>query len=96
MKFVHISVHFEYGKAIEEILDARGVGDYVRYSMIESKDIEGKHFGTQVFPGNASVIQALVDEEVVEDLFEELEKFRKKKMSRHHLRAVVLPIEKII
>ncbi len=96
MKFVHISVHFEYGKAMVEILDSHGVCDYVRYSMIESKDIEGKHFGTQVFPGNASVIQALVKEDVIEELFKELKEFKNKKMSRHHLRAVVFPIEKII
>ncbi len=96
MKFIHISFHFEYGGVIEKILDSNEVKDYVRYPMIESKDCDGKHFGTQVYPGNASVIQAMVEEEKIEKLFAELEDFKTEKKSHHHLRAVVLPLEREI
>lgn len=93
---MHISFHFEYERAIEEILDKYEVNDYVRYSMIDSKDIEGKHFGTQVFPGNASVVQALVEEEKIDGLCADLKEFKNKKMSRHHIRVIVFPVEKCI
>ncbi len=96
MKLVHLSFHFEYNQVIERILDRHQVEDFVRYSMIESKDCDGKHFGTQVHPGNASVVQALIEEENLDDLLEDLEEFKKEKKSHHHLRAVVLPVERVL
>ncbi len=93
MKLVHITFHFEYADAIERIVDRHGVEDFVRYPMVDSKDVEGKHYGTQVFPGNAAVIQAQVPDEKVEPLLEDLGRFREEKRAHRHLQALVLPIE---
>ena len=93
MKLVFISFHFEYSEEIEAILDRHDIQDFVRHPMLESKDIDGKHFGSQVFPGNSSVVQALVDEERLPALTEELKAFREAKDSHRHLQAFVLPIE---
>ncbi len=93
MKFMHITFHFEYSEAIEEILDKYQIRDFVRYPRVESKDSDGKHFGNQVFPGHSAVIQAQVPEEKVEQLFTDLKQFKEDRKSHQHLEAVVLPIE---
>ncbi|RQD57571.1 MAG: hypothetical protein D5R98_09045 [Desulfonatronovibrio sp. MSAO_Bac4] len=93
MKLVHISFRFEYSDDIDFILDKQGITDFVRYSMIEGKGQDGKHFGTQVFPGSFTVVQARVDDDQVKKLFRDLDEFRLRKKSHEHLRAMVLPVE---
>jgi len=94
MKLMHITIHFEYSDAIEAILDNHEIRDYARYAMREGKDRDGKHYGSQVFPGNTTIFQAQVPEEKVEDVFADLKKFRDAKPSHQHLEALLLPVEK--
>ena len=94
MKLLHLSFHFEYAETIEPLLDRHGIGDYARYSMVEGKDGDGKHFGTQVFPGNVTVIQAQVPDEKVEALLKDLQAFRRAKDAHRHLQALILPVER--
>lgn len=94
MKLLHLSFHFEYADIIERILDQHEVSEYARYSMVEGKDRNGKHFGTQVFPGNVTVIQAQVPEDKIDALFEDLQAFREEKDAHRHLQVLVLPIER--
>lgn len=96
MKFVQIAVHFEYTDFIDAVLDRHQVIDYVRYPMVEGKDQEGKHFGSQVFPGNFTVYQAQVRQDMLDDLFSEMEHFRTDKPAHNHLQAIVLPIERCL
>ncbi|MDY0169464.1 MAG: hypothetical protein RBS80_23180 [Thermoguttaceae bacterium] len=94
MKLVAITFHFEYTDAVEAILDRHGIADYVRFPMIEGKDSDGKHFGSQVFPGNSSVVHAQVPEETLDAFLEELARFRDAKPAHRHLEALVLPVER--
>ncbi len=94
MKLVAITFHFEYTEAIEDILDRHGIADYVRFRMMEGKDAEGKHFGSQVFPGNSSVVHAQVPEDTLDAVLDELRRFRDAKPAHRHLQALVLPIER--
>ncbi len=94
MKLMHITVHFEYSDAIEAILDQHEIRDYARYSMREGKDRDGKHYGSQVFPGNTTIFQAQVPEEKVDGIFAELKTFRDAKPSHRHLEALLLPVER--
>ncbi len=94
MKLVAVTFHFEYTEAIEAILDRHGIADYVRFPMMEGKDAEGKHFGSQVFPGNSSVVHAQVPEDALDALLDELARFRDAKPAHRHLEALVLPIER--
>ena len=96
MKFLHLTFHFEYQERIEAILDRHGVTDFVRYPMIEGRDCDGKHFGTQVFPGNTSVVQALVEEDTVDGLLDDVRAFRDEKQTHQHLQAAVLPVEHML
>ncbi|MFP4391877.1 MAG: PG0541 family transporter-associated protein [Desulfohalobiaceae bacterium] len=92
MKLVQISFRFEYSDAVEHILDRQGIQDFVRYPLIEGKGLDGKHYGTQVFPGNFTVVQAQVPEERLQSVLEDLQEFRQAKDSHKHLQALVLPI----
>lgn len=94
MKLMQITVHFEFADAITAILDRQGISHYVRYPMISGKDREGKHYGTQVFPGNITVIQAQTPDSAIDALFCGLKAFRDEKRAHRHLEAFVLPIER--
>ncbi|WP_028574071.1 PG0541 family transporter-associated protein [Desulfonatronovibrio hydrogenovorans] len=93
MKLVQISFRFEYTDVIEAILDECDVQDYIRYPMVEGKGSDGKHFGTQVFPGSFTVVQARVDNEEIEGLLKTLQAFRLEKKAHHHVRAMVIAVE---
>ncbi|WP_052507131.1 PG0541 family transporter-associated protein [Desulfonatronovibrio magnus] len=93
MKFVHISFRFEYTDNIDALLDKHRIDDYVRYPMVEGKGQDGKHMGTQVFPGNFTVIQARVEPDQFPGLMSDLQEFRSSKSSHQHLRVMVLPVE---
>lgn len=94
MKLVSIWFHFEFSDRVERIVDEAGIQHFVRFSMIEGKDTDGKHYGTQVYPGNVSVIQAQVSEENLEELMQQLGAFKREKEAHQHLQALVLPIER--
>ncbi len=93
MKFLHITFHFQFSENIEAILDKHEIRDFIRVPMVEGKDRDGKHFGSQVFPGNSSLIQAQVAEEKVDPILRDLKKFQEEKLSHRHLEALVLPVE---
>lgn len=94
MKLLHITFHFEYWESIEVILDRNGISDFVRIPMVEGKDLNGKHYGDQIFPGNSSIVQAQVTEEVLGNLLADLQAFKEEKDSHRHLQALVLPVER--
>lgn len=96
MKFIHISFHFEYAEDIEEILDGHDLENYVRYSMVEGRDEDGKHFGTKAFPGNVSVVQAQVPDDKAGALLEELRSFKESRTARRHIRVLTLPVEGVL
>jgi len=79
---------------IEQLLDEHEVVDYIAYPMLEGRDEEGRHNGTQVYPGNFTAVHAQVTEDTIDPIFQALERFRGEKRAHHHLEAVVLPIER--
>ncbi len=93
MKLLHISFRFEYLEMIERILDRHELTDFVRYPMIHGRDSDGKHYGSQVFPGNMIVVQAQVPPERIDALLGDLQIFREEKPAHRHLQALVLPVE---
>jgi hypothetical protein len=94
MKLVQVNFHFEYSDVIDDIVENNGVTQYVRHPRIVGYDSEGKHDGTQVFPGNTAVIQALVEDDRVDALLTKLAHFRAEKRAHQHLEAFVMPVER--
>jgi len=96
MKFVHITVHFEFAEEIEDALSRCGVQDYVAYPKAIGSDVEGKHDGTQVFPGHFSVFEVLADEDCISGLMDELRHFKQANHAHEHMRAAVMPVETLV
>ena len=94
MKLVQVSFHFEYTDEIEEILDRHRLAHWVRHPRIEGRNVEGKHAGTQAFPGNISIVEARVDDECLEAFLDDLRTFRDEKHAHRHVEALVLPVER--
>ena len=94
MKLLHLTFHFEFTERIEAILDAREVRNYVRIPMVPGKDRTGKHQGTQVHPGNVTIIQAQVPEDVLDGLMDDLSAFRRERQTHRHLEAIAWPVER--
>ncbi len=93
-RLVHIFHRFEFKEAVETILDRHGIESFVRMPMAEGRDKDGKHHGSQVFPGNMSLVQALVDDERVDDLLEGLRRFKESRPAHEHLRVAVVAVER--
>lgn len=92
MKLVMITYRFEFAERIEAILDAHEIGNFVRLPMVEGADADGKHYGTQVFPGNESLVQAQVSDDALDGLLEDLRAFRDEKPAHAHVTAAVLDV----
>lgn len=96
MKLLIVNFHFEYADDVEAILDRHGVASYVRYPMMEAKDRDGKHYGTQTFPGNTSIMHARVEDGEVDAVLADLRRFREQRTAHAHVEAIVLPIERVL
>lgn len=94
MKLVHITFHFEFAGEIEQILDEHEVANYVRVPMVEGKDDEGKHQGTQVHPGNVTLVQAMVAPDRLDGLMDALNEFRQARQTHEHIQALVLDVQR--
>ncbi len=92
MHLVQITFHFEFWEKIEPILDECRINHFVLFPAVRGKDSEGKHYGSQIFPGSVSVVQAQVKDEDLDGLFDALESFRRQRQAHRHLEAVVLDI----
>jgi len=94
MKLLHLSFHFEFSDTIEEILERHEIRDFVRYPMIHGKDREGKRFGSKVFPGNVTVVQAQIPDDKLDQVLDDLESFKQEKEAHQHIQGLVLPVDK--
>ena len=94
MKLVQITFRFEFADAVERILARHDINRFVRWPMIEGEDSDGRAYGTKVYPGSITVINARVPEERVDDLMDDLQEFRMEREAHRHLDAVVLPVER--
>lgn len=96
MKLLHLSVQVQYTDLVEAILGGEGLRMWARYRRIGGRDADGRHEGSQAFPGSLTVIQAQLPDERVEAVLDALQEFRREKSSHRHLEALVLPVEQRI
>lgn len=96
LKVVHCSVQSQYVEAVDDILSAHGVRDYVRHPRAQGRDAEGPHRGDKIFPGNIASFWAYVPTDRLEALLDDLRSFREASEAHAHLRAAVLPVEQIL
>jgi hypothetical protein len=96
MKLLHVTLQFQYAEEIEGLLAERGVVDLVRHPRVAGRDRDGRHDGSQAFPGHMAAIQAFVPEGQVAPLLEDLRAFRDAKPAHAHLRAAVLSVDETL
>lgn len=96
MRWLQLTFQSQYREPVEAILERHGLPHRVRHHRIAGRDRDGRHEGSQAFPGQVSLIEGRVPEEALDGLLEELEAFRKAKTAHEHLEAVVLPVERWI
>jgi hypothetical protein len=94
MKLLHVTFRFEFLQDVQDILDGHDVAAYVRLPMAQGADVDGRHFGSKVFPGHVSLLQATVDDEDVDALLDDIEAFRTARDAHNHLQALVVPVER--
>lgn len=96
MKLVLVTFQFQYAEEIETLLAKHGIVDLVRHPRIAGRDRDGRHDGSQAFPGHMAAIQAFVEEGRTEPLLDALRAFRDAKPAHAHLRAAVLPLDETL
>lgn len=96
MKLLHLTFRHEFSDVVEGILDRHGISDFVRHPMIQGRDRDGKHYGSKVYPGSITLVQALVEDRNIQGLLEDLGAFRGEKASHAHLRAALVPVETLL
>lgn len=93
MKLVQITFQVQYTDQIGEILRAIEPARWVTHSRVAGRDSDGRHEGSQAFPGSLALAQAVLPNDAVTGLLEALRTFREEKRAHRHLQAVVLPVE---
>jgi hypothetical protein len=94
MKLLHITFRFEFADAIQRILERHDIDRFVRWPMIEGEDRDGRAYGTKVYPGSVTVVNAQVPDDRVDAVLDDLQDFRAEREAHHHLEALVLPVER--
>ncbi len=94
MKLLHLSVHVQYTERLEALLRENGLRVWTCYQRVAGRDSDGRHEGSQAFPGRLTVIQAQLEDDLVDPVLEALEEFRQSKRAHRHLEALVLPVER--
>lgn len=94
MKQVQVTVQSEYADLIREIFEQQEINYYVLIPRAEGRNRDGRHEGTQVFPGTLMLALVRVADDRVDSLLEKLREFRDEKAAHRHLEALVLPIDK--
>jgi hypothetical protein len=94
MKLVLITYRFEYNEPLERILSEHGLQDFIRNPRVEGSDVDGKHYGSKIYPGHMAMVWAQVADDDVDALLEDIESFKKAKQGREHVTALVLGVER--
>ena len=94
MKLVHLSFQVQYADPVERLLERHRLKNWVRYGRIAGHDRDGRHDGSQAFPGNVTAVQVLVPDDRLDGLLDDLEDFRNAKRVHRHLVAAVMPVER--
>ena len=79
MKMAMISYNSAIETEVMEVMENCGVENFTRWRQVQGKgEISGAHFGTDVWPGENSVIFTAIADEKVKDLVKCIVKLRLK------------------
>lgn len=96
MKLVRITVQVQYTGDIERILVDRQLPAWTCQRRVAGRDLDGRHEGSQAFPGSITAFDVRTPDDRVDDLLAALEQFRDARPTHRHLEAYVLPVERTL
>lgn len=96
MKLVMIFCTGACDQRLRDLIESRGVHAYTEIPEVLGAGTTGKHFGTRAWPGASSVILTAVETGKADELMAALADFSKRCLPEQGVRAVVLPVEKML
>ena len=95
MKMVMISYNSAIESEVMDIFKKCDIENYTKWTQVQGKGkTSGPHLGSEVWPGENSVIFTAIEDEKKEALLEYIKKLRVK-LGKEGVKAFVLPIEEI-
>ncbi len=100
MKLVLIIFNFIYDEPIRAMIERLRIPGFTEVPKVFGTGESGRRFGTHAFPGHDTMLLAVVPEEQVPCLLEEIGKFKQglaDRSKRHGgVKAFVLPVERAV
>ena len=81
---------------VRELLDEHHLEGYTELSDVRGSGTTGKRLGTRAYPGSSCMVFVVVEGSKVDELLEALETFCRRCSGAEGVRALVLPVEKLI
>lgn len=95
LKMLMIVYNSAINSEVMEILEKSGIEGYTRWTEVQGKgENSGSHFGTEVWPGENSVIFCSTENEKTLDLLNQIKSLRAK-LGKEGIKAFAWPITEI-
>ena len=95
MKMVMISYNSAINSEVMEVLERRAVGSYTKWIQVQGKgETSGSHFGSEVWPGENSVLMIAIDDNEKDKLIEGIKELRQR-LGKEGIKAFVWSLEEI-
>ena len=93
MKMVMISYNSAINSEIMEVLDKCGIANYTKWAQVHGKGkTSGPHLGSEVWPGENSVILTAIEDNKAEDLLKCVKELRVR-LGKEGVKAFMWPID---
>ncbi len=96
MKLLMIFCTGACDQKLRDLVESLGVHAYTEIPEAMGAGSTGKHFGTRAWPGASSVILTAVESAKADELMSALADFSKRCLPEQGVRAVLLPVEKLL
>ena len=95
VKMVMISYNSAINSEVMELLEKCGIRNYTKWTQVQGKgETSGSHFGSEIWPGENSVLAIAIEDNEKNKLIEGLKNLRQK-LGKEGIKAFVLPVEEI-
>ncbi len=95
MKMVMVSYNSAIDSEVMEALEKCGIENYTKWIRVQGKGkTSGPHFGSEVWPGENSVIFSAIEDGKIEDLLKNIKDLRTK-LGKEGIKAFIWPLEEV-
>lgn len=95
MKMVMISYNSAIESEVTEVLEKSGIENYTKWIRVQGRgNASGPHFGSEVWPGENSVIFSATEDEKLENLLRYIKELRTR-LRKEGIKAFVWGLEEM-